>query len=276
MLPIYDNHVHLSPEGRNIEAAKLFEAEGGTGFTLVNLPYAHIQVVDADSFSEQYKMTLSLAENVRENTNLKVRVAIGPYPVLLIRLADAMGLEKAEKVMIEAMKNAAKLVSEGKASALGEIGRPHFPVPPEIMESSNRILSVGMELAAENNCPVIIHCESENSAYPDLAKMAKSAGLSEEMTIKHFSLPLIKNEENFGLTPSIPASRTVIREALSKGDRFMLETDYIDDINKPNSAMAITTVPRRVKGYMESREMSEEQVFRICQDIPDDLYERHK
>lgn len=271
-IPIYDNHVHLSPTGRNVEAAKLYQNEGGTGFTLVNLPYPEVQITKGEDFMKQYEITLSMAEKVRENTDLFVRVAIGPYPVLLIRLADQYGLEKAEQILIKGMDDAAKLVEEGKANGLGEIGRPHFPVPSEIMESSNRILLHGMELARDLGCPVMIHCESEEKTYSDLAELAKQARLPAEKVIKHFSLPLIKPEENHGLTPSIPASRTVIREALAKGDRFMLETDYIDDINKPNSAMAITTVPRRIHGYMESRELSEEQVHRICEDIPNSLY----
>lgn len=276
MIPIYDDHLHLSPLGLNVEAAKQFQKAGGTGMTLVTLPYSEIvEISEGSDFLKTFEITLSLAEKVRESTDLKVNVAVGPYPVSLIWLAERFGLERAERMMDEGMDIAAKLVSEGKANALGEIGRPHFPVDdPKIMESSNRILLRGMELARELDCPVMIHCESEPYTFGSLAQLADEAGLDRGKVIKHSAQPMTADEENMGVMPSIPASRTLIKEALSKSDRFMLETDYIDDPRRPNSIMAVTTVPKRVKGYIQSGELTEENVYRICEDIPCSLYER--
>ena len=276
MIPIYDNHLHLSPSGLNVEAAKMYEKAGGTGMTLVTLPYTEfVDITDEDHFEKTFEITLSLAEKVRESTGLKVNVAVGPYPISLMWLAEHVGLEKAEKSMIKGMEAAARLVSEGKANAIGEIGRPHFPIEDEkIWEASNRVLLRGMELAHEVDCPVIIHCESEIKTYEDLARIADEAHLEREKVVKHSSLPMITEEENHGVMPSMPASRTLIKEAIPKGDRFMLETDYIDDPNRPTSIMAVTTVPKRISGYLQSGEFTEENVHRICGDIPDSLYER--
>ena len=190
VLPAYDNHLHLSPSGRNIDALKEFQAAGGTGLTLVTLPYAEVQISEGSDFMRSFRITLSLAERAREMTDLKVNVAVGPYPVLLIPLAERFGLERAEKMLIEGMEDAASLVADGKANALGEIGRPHFPVDDErIMEASNRILLRGMELAHEVDCPVIIHCESEDHTDESLASLAKEAGLDVGKVIKHSSPP---------------------------------------------------------------------------------------
>ena len=275
VLPAYDNHLHLSPSGRNIDALKEFQAAGGTGLTLVTLPYAEVQISEGSDFMRSFRITLSLAERAREMTDLKVNVAVGPYPVLLIPLAERFGLERAEKMLIEGMEDAASLVADGKANALGEIGRPHFPVDDErIIEASNRILLRGMELAHEVDCPVIIHCESEDHTDESLASLAKEAGLDVGKVIKHSSPPWVTPEETHGVMPSIPASRSLIREAISKSDRFMLETDFIDDPQKPNAIMAVTSVPKRIRGLSQSGELSEEQVHRICEDIPNSLYSR--
>ena len=274
VLPAYDNHLHLSPSGRNIEALKEFKAAGGTGLTLVTLPYQEVIISEGDDFLKSFNITLSLAEKARETTDLKINVSVGPYPVLLISLAERFGLEKAEKIMIEGMEHAASLVVDGKVNSLGEIGRPHFPVDEKIVEASNRILLRGMELAHEVDCPVIIHCESEDYTDKSLSELAREAGLDPGKVVKHSSPPWVTPEETHGVMPSIPASRSLIREALSKSDRFMLETDFIDDPQKPNAIMAVTSVPKRINGLHQSGELSEEQIHRICEDIPDSLYRR--
>ena len=274
VLPAYDNHLHLSPSGRNIEALKEFKAAGGTGLTLVTLPYQEVIISEGDDFLKSFNITLSLAEKARETTDLKINVSVGPYPVLLISLAERFGLEKAEKIMIEGMEHAASLVADGKVNSLGEIGRPHFPVDEKIVEASNRILLRGMELAHEVDCPVIIHCESEDYTDKSLSELAREAGLDPGKVVKHSSPPWVTPEETHGVMPSIPASRSLIREALSKSDRFMLETDFIDDPQKPNAIMAVTSVPKRINGLHQSGELSEEQIHRICEDIPDSLYRR--
>ena len=176
VLPAYDNHLHLSPSGRNIDALREFQAAGGTGLTLVTLPYQEVIISDGSDFRRSFDITLSLAAKAREMTDLKVNVSVGPYPVLLLSLAERFGLEKAERIMIEGMEIAASFVADGKANSLGEIGRPHFPVDDvRIMDASNRILLRGMELAHEVDCPVIIHCESEDYTDESLASMAAEA-----------------------------------------------------------------------------------------------------
>jgi len=273
-IPIYDNHVHMDPRGRNIEAVKEFEAAGGTGFTLVNLPYSDVVISNGPDFLEQYEITMRQGSKVLEATNLKVNIAAGPYPVLLTGLAERFGLERAEEIMKEGMDIAASLVSEGKTQAIGEIGMPHFPVSREIADASERILGYGMSKARECSCPVIVHCGSEDGMMERLARIADEAGIERKMVVKHLSPPLVTEGENHGIMPSVAASRSAIREALRKGDRFMLETDYIDSPERPNVVMPVTTVTERIKGMLSSGEMNPEIVWKICGDIPDALYGR--
>ena len=273
VLPIYDDHLHLSPSGRNIEALKEFKAEGGTGLTLVNLPYPEVQIADGEDFRKAYDITVGFAEKGRE-LGLKINVALGPYPILMIPLAEHLGLERAESIMMRGMEIAAEYVADGRADLIGEVGRPHFEAPQEIVDACNRVLQYGMDLAHENDCAVMIHCESEEWTDANLADMARSSGMEPRMVVKHSSPPWVTPEETHGVTPSISASRKLIREALSKGRYFMMETDFIDDPVRPTSIMAVTTVPKRVKALHSSGELSEEDVYRMCQDIPESLYGR--
>ena len=88
-----------------------------------------------------------------------------------------MASRPAIQMMKEGMESAARLVREGKAIAIGEVGRPHFEVPPEIMEASNDILRYGMSLAKEAGCPIVIHAETATpETMEDLGRMADSVG----------------------------------------------------------------------------------------------------
>lgn len=274
-VPVYDNHIHMSPSGRNIDALKEFQAAGGTGLTLVTLPYQEVRITCGEDFSTSYDITYRLAERAREETDLEVNIAVGPYPVLMVPLAEAYGLERAEEIMMKGMEDAARDVSEGCAVAIGEIGRPHFPVSEDIWDASNRVLLRGMELARENDCPVIIHCESDENTDRSLAELADEAGLDRGLVVKHSSPPWVTDEETHGVMPSIPASKGNLKEAVSKGtDRFMIETDYIDDLSKPNMIMPVTTVPKKVAAWLANGQVPVESIHRICGDIPDSLYKR--
>ncbi len=274
-VPVYDNHIHMSPSGRNVDALKEYESLGGTGLTLVTLPYKEVQISRGEDFARSFEITYSLAAKAREATNLEINIAVGPYPVLMIPLAEAYGLDKAEEMLIKGMEDAARDVAEGKAVALGEIGRPHFPVSQEIWDASNRVLLRGMELAKENDCPVIIHCESEEDTDRSLAELADRAGLDRGLVVKHSSPPLVTDEETYGVMPSIPASKTNVKAAIGKGtDRFMIETDYIDDPEKPGAIMSVTTVPKKVSAWLANGQVPVESIHRICGDIPDSLYKR--
>ena len=274
-VPVYDNHIHISPSGRNVDALREFQAAGGTGLTLVTLPYKEVQISKGEDFARSYEITYGLAERARECTDLEINIAVGPYPVLIIPLAEAYGLERAEEMLMKGMDDAARDVAEGRAVAIGEIGRPHFPVSQEIWDASNRVLLHGMELARENDCPVIIHCESEADTDRSLAELADMAGLDRGLVVKHSSPPWVTDEETHGVMPSIPASKSNLKEALSKGtDRFMIETDYIDDPEKPGAIMSVNTVPKKVAAWVANGQVSEESIYRICRDIPDSLYKR--
>ena len=274
-VPVYDNHIHMSPSGRNVDALKEYEAAGGTGLTLVTLPHKEVPITCGQDFARSYEVTYKLVEKAKAETNLEINIAVGPYPILLISLAEQYGLEKAEEIMIEGMDLAAKDIAEGRACAIGEIGRPHFPVESDIWEASNRVLLHGFELAKEHDVPVISHGENEDDTDESLASIADKAGLDRELVVKHSSPPWVLPEETHGVMPSIPASKSNLKEALAKGtDRFMIETDYIDDPEKPTAIMAVTTVPKKVAAWVANGQVPMESIYRICKDIPDSLYHR--
>ena len=273
-IPILDNHVHLEPvRGRHVDSARDFERNGGTHLIISHLPYEEIPVKGLDDFRKGYEQTIAVKDRVNRETKVKANATVGPYPVELLELEKKHGLGKAKEIMLSAMELAAEFVREGKALAIGEVGRPHFPVSTEVWEASNDIMLHGMRLAKEADCAIVLHTESATvKSMGEIAAMADRAGLSRARVVKHYSPPLVLPEENSGLMPSVLAGKDAVRTALSKGSRFLMETDFLDDPNRPGAVLAIATVPKRTKAFLEKGIMTEEQAHKIHVDNPRATY----
>jgi len=269
---LFDNHLHLRRDGRFLDAIKEFKNAGGTHFVLCQYPMP-LMVLKEKSYKNCYVETLKIADEIRSKINVGVFVTVGPYPVDYLLLNKKIGRDAAIEIMKQGMDLAADLCNDKQCIAIGEIGRPHFPVDEQTILDSNMILKYGMEKAKDADVPVVLHTESTTSEQcKELVEMGKSIGLSSEKIIKHFSPPLIKPDENYGLIPSVLASKKNIIKALEKGSRFMMETDYIDDLKRPGVVLGPKTVPKITKNLLDRNIMSEEQVYRIHKDIPEKTY----
>jgi len=269
---LFDNHLHLRRDGRYLEAIREFKNTGGTHFVLCQYPMPELAMRDK-SYKNCYQKTLEMADEIREELEVGVFVTVGPYPVDYLKFKEKMGRDRAIELMEKGMDEAAALCKEERCVGIGEIGRPHFPVDKESLYDSNKILQYGMQKAAEIDVPVILHTESTTPKQcKELVEMGKNVGLSPDKIVKHFSPALINKEENYGLIPSVLSSKKNIIESLKKGSRFMMETDYIDDPNRPGAVLGPKTVPKLTKKLLEDGFMSESQAYEIHINIPQKTY----
>jgi len=269
---LFDNHLHLRRDGKYLEAVKDFKTSGGTHFVLCQYPMTNL-VIAEKSYMSCYEETLSMASQIRSELGVGVFVTVGPYPVDYLKFKDVLGKENAIALMKRGMDEAAKLCLEEKCIGIGEIGRPHFPVEEDIIKDSNEILKYGMQKAVDVDCPVILHTESTTPLQcKELVQMGKEVGLKPEKIVKHFSPALIEKEENFGLMPSVLASKKNIIESLKKGSRFMMETDYIDDPKRPGAVLGPKTIPKLTKKLIENGSMTESQMYEIHVNNPQKTY----
>lgn len=272
-MPIFDNHIHLRPEFQGVQAAKDFERAGGTAMMLTHAPYPDIPIRAGEDFGRAFEKTLAMADAVRLATRLQVFVALGPYPVEFIGLQQALGHDSAIQAMQSGIDRAARLIADKKAVAFGEVGRPHFPVPGEILAACNRLLEYTMRRAKELDCAVILHTEDPTPAtFSEFARMAITVGMAPERVVKHHSTPLTRIEDTHGLVPSLLAKETLVTEAIKGGDRFLLETDYIDDPRRPGAVLGPATVPKKTRAWIASGLLTEEACQRIHKDLPEKTY----
>jgi len=269
---LFDNHLHLRRDGRFLDAVREFLNAGGTHFILCQYPMPFL-VMSEKSYKSCYQETLQMAEEIRAVVGISVFVAVGPYPVDILPLEEKFGRETAITIMKKGIEEAAALCEEQKSIAIGEIGRPHFPVDQQILQDSNDILVYGMQKAKDVGVPVVLHTESTTPIQcKELVEMGKKVGLDPEKIVKHFSPPFITHDENFGLMPSVLARKKNIIEALHKGTRFLMETDYIDDLRRPGAVLGPKTVPKLIKNLLAENIISEQQVHKIHVENPQKTY----
>jgi TatD-related deoxyribonuclease len=267
--------LHLRRDGRFLDAIKEFQHAGGTHFVLCQYPMPNI-VAQEKSYRSCYQETLHIAEEIRAARELVVFVVVGPYPVDYLLLREKLGRDTAVEIMKKGMDEAAVLCEEHQCIAIGEIGRPHFPVDQETLHDSNEILVYGMQKAKEAKVPVVLHTESTTSQQcKEFVDMGVKVGLPAEKIVKHFAPPLIRSDENFGLMPSVLASKKNIIMALQKGSRFLMETDYIDDPRRPGAVLGPKTVPQLTKKLVENGVMSQDQLFKVHKENPEKTYSIH-
>ena len=274
-LPITDNHIHVDPingEGP-LEVARKFQRAGGSVMIIPNKPTWTLG--DSCTFKESMETVIKYVEEINEKTEVKAFAVVGAHPAELSRLIkEGISLNKAEKLMKEALKDAQKLVIEGKAVGIGEIGRPHYEVSPEELELHHKLMSYSMELAADANCAVQLHTESSGEEqFREFAEMAEKSGIKKYKVIKHFSGPYVLEEENHGLTPSLIATKKVVTQGLKKGTNFLMETDYLDMKSRPGAVLGPKTVPRRTRGLIQNGILTEEDAYKIHVENVEKVYE---
>jgi TatD-related deoxyribonuclease len=271
-LPILDNHMHLNPAGRCLDAVREFARAGGTHLVLVSLPpwSLGIDINAPDDYRQVFDKVLRIAKRAEEAEKVKVFVILGVHPAELTKYYGRLGLARSIEIMKGGLEIARQYVAEGKAIGL-KSGRPHYEVEPKIWEASNDIMLSGFEHARDTGCAIQVHTESATiEGITEIAGIARSVGLAPEKVVKHFSPPLVTLCEKHGIFPSVLASEKAIETALSEGTRFMMETDYIDDLDRPGSVLGPKTIPRRTKQLIEK--WGEDVFWKIHKENPEKVY----
>lgn len=270
-LPITDDHMHLNPlRGRGIEAIKEFRNAGGTHVFIVSLPAGEsgMAIRTAQDYRALYDLTVDAVRQANEF--VRAYAVVGVHPAEYVGLAESMGIEQAYQVVRQGLEIAAKYVAEGKAVAI-KSGRPHYPVSPELWERSNALMRYAMDLCVDEDCALQLHTESEPGTFESISAIAKEQKLPAWRTIKHFSPPAVRECEALNVFPSVIAGKGALEQALSDGTRFMLETDFIDDPERPGAVLGPKTVPRKTKEAIRNG-VPEEVFYKIHKENPEKCY----
>lgn len=272
--PITDNHFHIDlKRGRGLDAVNDFRRAGGTHVFLVSLPSWTLgyPVRKPEDFIPVFEETIRTAETICRETDVTAFPVLGIHPVEIMHLSEEYGIARASEIMTGGFDIAASYVLEKKAVGI-KSGRPHFPVSPEILEASGRVMSHAFETARDIGCPVQLHVEDMTpESVENIAKIAKDAGIDPGKVMNHHAAPLVSVCEKHGIWPSVTTGKDMTVQALSQGARFLMETDYCDDPSNPGFVLGPKTVPKRTKQLLP--EWGEEVFRKIHQENPAKIYD---
>ena len=265
--PILDNHLHLDPvNGRGAAAATEFAAAGGTHLLVLNKPsWYFVDEVDGPAaFRETFELTCEVTAAAEKHLPGTAWPVLGVHPALISRLVEGgRSPEEAASLMRSGLDVAAEFVADGPALAL-KSGRPHYEVSEAIWAASNEVMRHAFGLGAELGCVVQLHTESGDD-FEQVAEWAEDRGLPREQVVKHYASGPIT-----GPIPSVIGNRDALIAAAESGEPFLMETDFLDDPDRPGAVLGPKTVPKRVRWLRE--EGHEEAIRTAHVDTPARVY----
>jgi TatD-related deoxyribonuclease len=246
--PVLDDHLHLDPvNGRGAAAAEDFAGAGGTHLLVLNKPSWDLvgDVTDGEDFREAFELTCEVTREASETLEGRAWPVLGVHPALVSQLVDrGYDPEGARDLMQAGLDVAAEFVADGPALAL-KSGRPHYDVEGAVWEASNEVMRYAFELGAEVGSAVQLHTEGGED-FTEVAEWAEDVGLPRERVVKHYSSGPVE-----GPVPSVISNKDELEAAAKSGEPFMMETDFIDDPDRPGAVLGPKTVPRRTRWLAE-------------------------
>jgi len=258
-LPIVDHHCHLSPDGDGVRAVERFRAAGGTHLFLATQNYEPGVPRSLEAYARQFEVTGMMAKRAYDEVGVRAYPVLAPYPIDLVEATATLGPEAALELHFSALDLAGRWVREKKAVALGEVGRPHFPVDAVIATSVEAAFHHALEVARDSDCPVVVHsADLTEDGFAELAARAKEVGLRPDRVVKHYARHRVVSGSTGGPVPSYLARRELVREVSHDSSPWFLETDYLDDLKRPGAVLDLATVPRRATAIAESADQGAE------------------
>ncbi len=252
-LPVVDHHCHLSPHGEGVGAARRFASAGGTHLFLATQNYLPAAPRTLDEYRIQFETTESLARMIRAETGVEAYLVVAPYPIDLVTTAPELGVGPALDLHRRALDLAGSWVREHRAVALGEVGLPHFEVPPDLAEAVSFAFDHALAVARDANCPVVVHsADLTPETYRELALRGARAGVPAERIVKQYARSRCPPDGRAGIAPSYLARRDLVRDVLRDASPWFLETDFLDDPARPGAVLDLATVPRRALAIAEA------------------------
>jgi len=267
---ISDNHAHINEvKGLGaLEVGTRFKRAGGSLIVVVSLLTWSIGEAPGskDGVVKLYEMTIKSVQKLR-SLGVRALAVLGFHPAECSKLYEiGWSVEEVEEFARWAIDLAGRYIREGRAVGIGEVGRPHWPAPRELVELCNRVMEYAISIAKDLGAVVHLHLERGGSrTVEDVHRIVSRVGARKHSVILHHAEPkVLEMAYQRGLIASIPAKTNELKEALRHEPVFLIESDYLDDRSRPGAVVPPWTLARKLVRMVENGEISEETLYRIC------------
>ncbi|MEM4717627.1 MAG: TatD family hydrolase [Desulfurococcaceae archaeon] len=264
-----DAHLHVNPvSGLGAEKiAKKFRNKDGWFISIIALPPHHYGYTEPSV--ESYRKTIELlnreAIRAREQ-GLQVSRFIGIHPAEIdYYYKYGISADKLMKLIDEVLKLFEQSVINNLVDGIGEVGRQHYGTSNERLVFSEIVMVKAMNLARDHGIPIQLHLEQGGFATVYSIKLISGLlGIhSDKVIIHHSNIETAYWAEYYEHPFTAPVRYFNEKYASIKWRRCMIESDFIDDPQRPGVSAYPWEIPEVLGNLVEKGVINEEQAYKI-------------
>jgi len=240
-----DAHCHAnSVKGIGAKGiAEKFRKYGGWFIAFIGLSPWHYGLTPT---YENYVKTFHhvIKETIRAKRYVKTACLLGFHPADLSKLVNVYGLrlERALRLAIRVLDYTIKLCKEGIINGIGEIGRPHYKVRPEIVVANELIMEYVFKKISEEKIDCIVHLHLEHGGkitVESIENITLKHSIVKNNILFHHSKPgLIEYALEKNFSASLPGIKELILWSVRKlKPTYVYESDFLDDPSRPGAVI---------------------------------------
>jgi len=267
-----DAHLHVNPvKGFGAgKIAKKFKSIGGWFISIVSLPPYHYGFTEPSI--ESYRRVLEIlqreASKAREQ-GLEVAVFMGLHPAEVdYYYKQGVKPDKLAGLVDQVLKLIEDSIKTGVINGIGEVGRQHYGTSPERFVFAETIMVKTLILARDYDVPVQLH--TEQGGFATAYSISQFASLVKtplsRIILHHANLETARWTEYFGIPFTAPVRHFDEKYASHKWINCMIESDFIDDPERPGVSAYPWEIPTVLNKLVEKGVVTEEQVYKIMVD----------
>ena len=273
-----DAHCHVNPV-KGMGAAKIgerFRKSGGWFIGLVYLPPWHFGLDGGLSAYEKcFNILVESKRRIKEK-GLECILFLGFHPTEVDWYARrGMKLDEIKRLGQKVIDLVAQYINNGLAEGIGEVGRQHYPTSPRYLSIAEEVTLYALERAADLNVPVHLHLEQKGLLTLNwVLKIINETGVKKDKVIIHHIDPsLLHHVIEKGLWSTVLASKRTLRDAVKNPPYYLIESDFLDDPNRPRAVIVPWSIPRAWAHVLSKQLCTEEYVQKINVDNVKKVYE---
>ena len=205
---------------------------------------------------------------------VQVKCFSGFHPAEVDRLIDQYHLKPLEalEVGMKVLTLVRDKCISGELDGIGEVGHQHYKTFTDRVLISHKILEKALEISKDYGCPIQMHLENNEHSTVSLIHetVMKIVGKPSRRIIFHHSKPLMAVQAyEKGYFSTVPGIKKPLLEHLFAKipPVYMLESDFVDDINRPHSVYP-WDIAQMQEVLLRERKIDEEYLCKVNWDNP--------